>query len=84
MLVGLRILLGLFEGAIFPGLIYLVSLWYTRCMQSFPLSVLLIINIVAQMNSISVIQRSFLLAWLVQHVEASSPTYLRKWTAWVA
>ncbi|OJD11893.1 hypothetical protein AJ78_07423, partial [Emergomyces pasteurianus Ep9510] len=29
-LVGLRILLGILEGLMFPGLIYLVSLWYTR------------------------------------------------------
>ncbi|KLJ11597.1 hypothetical protein EMPG_13220 [Blastomyces silverae] len=29
-LVGLRIILGVLEGLMFPGLIYLVSLWYTR------------------------------------------------------
>ncbi len=29
-MIGLRILLGLFQSAIFPGLTYLISTWYTR------------------------------------------------------
>ncbi len=29
-MVGLRVLLGLFQSAIFPGLTYLISTWYTR------------------------------------------------------
>jgi MFS family permease len=29
-MIGLRILLGVFQSAIFPGLSYLISTWYTR------------------------------------------------------
>jgi hypothetical protein len=34
-LIGLRIVLGILEGGLFPGVIYLISLYYTRC-TSFP------------------------------------------------
>jgi hypothetical protein len=30
-MLGLRIILGTFEAGLFPGAIYLLSLWYTRC-----------------------------------------------------
>ena len=31
-LIPLRILLGILEAGLFPGVIYVLSLWYTRCM----------------------------------------------------
>lgn len=30
-MLGLRVLLGLFEGGFFPACIYLISTWYVRC-----------------------------------------------------
>lgn len=30
-LVGLRVLLGVLEAGYFPGCVYLLSCWYTRC-----------------------------------------------------
>ena len=37
-LVGLRVLLGVLEAGYFPGCVYLLSCWYTRCTSSFPFS----------------------------------------------
>jgi hypothetical protein len=35
-LVGLRVLLGVLEAGYFPGCVYLLSCWYTRCKVSCP------------------------------------------------
>jgi hypothetical protein len=30
-MIGIRIILGVLEAGLFPGAIYLLSMWYTRC-----------------------------------------------------
>lgn len=35
-LVALRLILGILEAGFFPGVVYLLSTWYKRCMRSIP------------------------------------------------
>lgn len=40
-MLGLRVILGTFEAGLFPGAVYLLSLWYTRCMPFYHHSVVM-------------------------------------------
>ena len=45
-MLGLRVTLGTFEAGLFPGAIYLLSLWYTRCKCAvYPWEIFMLIKI---------------------------------------